>query len=308
MGKRTLSIVIPVYNNSGTVRELYRRLSAVLGQNGMEWDVIFVNDGSKDESWKVLTGLQQEMGNVRVIDLGRNFGQHNATVCGLKYSRGDYIVTMDADLQHPAEEIPKLIHKIEEGYEVVYGVYERKMHSFVRNRMSNLVYAISKRAMNIEHNLSSFRIMKREIADSISRSANYDIILDIIIGWVTDKIGYTAVTHQASGQTSYGLFKLITLGFDFLFNFTVLPLRIASISGALISTFGLVLGVYFVIQRVTGTTDVSGFTAIIVSVLFFSGLILISIGVIGEYLARIYLKLNSKPQYVVKEMRGFKNE
>jgi len=300
--------VIPVYNNSGTVRELYRRLSAVLGQNGMEWDVIFVNDGSKDESWKVLTGMQQEMGNVRVIDLGRNFGQHNATVCGLKYSRGDYIVTMDADLQHPAEEIPKLIHKIEEGYEVVYGVYERKMHSFVRNRMSNLVYAISKRAMNIEHNLSSFRIMKREIADSISRSANYDIILDIIIGWVTDKIGYTAVTHQASGQTSYSLFKLITLGFDFLFNFTVLPLRIASISGALISTFGLVLGVYFVIQRVTGTTDVSGFTAIIVSVLFFSGLILISIGVIGEYLARIYLKLNSKPQYVVKEMRGFKNE
>ena len=308
MEKRSLSIVIPVYNNSGTIRELYRQLSAVLNRSGLEWEVIFVNDGSKDESWEVLTALQQETGNVRIIDLGRNFGQHNATVCGLKHSRGDYHLTMDADLQHPAEEIPKLIKKIEEGHEVVYGVYERKRHSFLRNRMSDLVYLISKRAMNIEHNLSSFRIMKREIGERIAASANYDIILDTVIGWVTNRISYTVVRHEAADHSSYNLLRLLKIGVNFLFNFTVLPLRVASVSGIIMSVIALVLGVYFFIQKVTGVTDVSGFTAIIVSVLFSSGLILMSIGVIGEYLARIFLKMNSKPQFVVREMRGFKNE
>ena len=299
-----LSIIVPVFNNFGTIRNLYENISNVFSREEDSFEIIFVNDGSQDDSWAILAELQAECENVKIINLGRNFGQHNATVCGLNFASGDLIVTIDADLQHPAKEIPKLVREMDEGHDVVYGIYAVKKHAFIRNLFSSWIYRMTSKTMNIDK-LSSFRIMKREIAELISESTNYDIVLDVIIGWTTKKISYVTVQHAPAEKSSYSMFSLFAIAIDYICNFTVLPLRVASISGCFFSFIALLLGLYYFIMKIFGQIDVSGFTALVVSVLFFSGLILSFIGIIGEYLARIYLKINRKPQYIITEKRGF---
>lgn len=299
----TYSVVIPVYNSAATLAELCRRVHAVMDPLGT-YELILVDDGSADASWKTLKELyQQHAATMRIVRLSKNFGQHNAITCGFTLVKGEFVITMDDDLQHPPEEIPKLIAKINErDADVVYGIPKTRRHSALRvagsyftRRSSNMVKG------NAEG--SSFRIIRKNVVEQISSHQNNAMIfIDEILGWYTSLISTVDVEHHArtKGRSGYTHFGLIRLYFDIVINHSAIPLKLMTWIGFLSSLITLLLGIVFIARKFLMKVPI-GFTAQIVAILFTASILMMCMGIVGQYLYKLFLLQNRKPNFSIRE-------
>lgn len=299
------SVVVPVYNSSGTLVELVKRVAEVfMNIPDGSFELIFVEDGSSDGSWEKIQELKKSYPEtIHGIRFARNFGQHNALLCGFRFARGNYIITMDDDLQTPPEEISKLIVKIKQtNSDLVYGTYENKQHSLLRNTGSGFLKKIAPYASGNTTKGSSFRIIKRDIINQIRTYNQPFVFIDEVIFWHTGNIGSIEVNHVArkEGKSGYSFGKLIALTFNLIINYSNLPLRIMTIIGFLSSFFAILFGIFFIWKKVHYKVPI-GYTSIIVTIFFSTGIILFCLGIVGEYISRIYNSQNNKPQYSIKE-------
>jgi len=304
----SISVVIPVFRPGRSVVGVAQGLSEVLASGRSRFEVLLVDDGSPDTTWETIERLHAaDPEHITAIRLMRNFGQHNALMCGLRHARGDYIITMDDDGQHPPEEIPKLIEAIRQtGADVVYGVPKNRNHAAWRNLGSWLVTSFYQLVFRSRVTTSAFRIMRREVVDAIlAYDLNYTYI-DGLLAWNTDRIAQIEVEHRPrqNGRSGYSLGKLLTLALNLFTNFSLLPLQAVSAVGFVVAVLGLVMGVYYFILYVSGNILVPGYASTIVAILVLGGLQLLSLGIMGEYLGRVHLNINRKPQYTIRTILG----
>ena len=304
------SVVIPVYRSEQTLVPLIERLALVLPNIADSYEVVLVNDGSPDNSWAVIERLAGQYEWVRGINLMRNYGQHNAVLCGIRDARYDVIVTMDDDLQHPPEEIPHLIEKLNEGYDVVYGVPRKMPHSWWRNAFSVITkYAISYvMGFKTVREISSFRALRTSLRDAFVTYKGPDVLVDVLFSWGTTRFGSVDVneTPRTIGHSNYTFGKLARVALLVLTNYTTLPLRLASVIGFVFTLFGLGVLIYVLITYFwAGSIPGFSFQASLISI--FSGVQLFALGIIGEYLARLFDRTGGRPAYAIAGMTGNKS-
>lgn len=301
-----LTVEIPVYGPPDTLPELLQRIRAVAAERGLSWEVVLVDDASPHQAWEVLQRLVAEYPDrVRAIQLMRNFGQHNALMCGFRFARGRFIVTMDDDGQHPPEEIPKLLETLQTtGADVVYGVPGKRNHPWWRNLGAWLVIRFFQLALHTRVVPSAFRIMRREVADAIRRYPYHFTHIDGLIVWNTTQIAQVEVEHRPRqvGRSGYSFRKLLTLALNVFTNFSLVPLQVASVIGFLAAVGGLLLGLVYLVLWLVGQIAVPGYASTIVAILVLGGLQLLALGILGEYLGRVHLNLNQRPQYTIRKM------
>jgi len=301
-----LSIVIPVYNAERTIGKLVDELVRSLTPH-YRLEIILVNDNSVDHSEGVCISLYERYkGIVRFYSLSKNVGEHSAVMAGLNKVRGDYAVIMDDDFQNPVSEVVKLVNKaLENDYDVVYSFYEKKRHSLFRNlgskfndRVANLMLKKPK-----DLYLSSFKVLNRFLVNEIVKYHGPFPYIDGLILQITDKIGRVQVEHHArqEGRSGYTIKKLISLWLNMFTNFSILPLRISIVLGFISSIAGLLLGIYTVMEKLSNPDIPIGYASLFVVVTVFAGVQLIMLGMVGEYLGRVFLTLNRKPQYTIKK-------
>lgn len=301
-----LSIVIPVYCSEEILNKLYTKLVDELTKITLKFEIILVDDYSNDTSWKIIKEICSNDKRVKGIKLNKNYGQHNAIFCGIKEAKGEYILTMDDDLQHPPEEISKLVDKINDGYDVVYGVSKKFEHSVVRNILSRIIKYLIKIFMGFDQaqNINSFRIFKKKLMSEFMDVNNPNINIDVFLSWVTNKFGSVEVTHskRLDGKSGYTIKKLINHSLLMLTNFSSIPLKIASYLGFIFSILGFLILCYVVITYLLYANPVPGFPFLASMISIFSGAQLLTLGIIGEYLSNIHLKSISKPMYKINEI------
>jgi len=301
-----LSIVIPVYNSTDTIGRLVDELVKIL-QVQINLEVILVNDDSKDASEDLCIQLHNKYPEIlSLISLSRNVGEHNAVMAGLNYVNGDFTVIMDDDFQNPISEVIKLVNYIKDSnYDVVYTYYEKKNHAFYRNLGSDFNNRVANVMLRKPKDLylSSFKILNRFIVNEIIKYTDPFPYIDGLILRVTSKIGKVKVDHHArlTGHSGYTFRKLIKLWSNMFVNFSILPLRISVILGHIFALFGFLFGLKTVIEKILNPDIPQGYSTIIVVVAIFAGIQLISIGMVGEYLGRLFLSQNKQPQYTVRK-------
>jgi undecaprenyl-phosphate 4-deoxy-4-formamido-L-arabinose transferase len=301
-GNPSISIVIPVYNSAEILPSLAERLDRVLPGVTDSFEVILVNDGSRDASWQEILRLAEKYPWIRGFSLMRNYGQHNALLCGIRAARGDVIVTMDDDLQHPPEEIPKLLDKLSEGFDVVYGAPEKENHGLMRDLASQMTKIVLKSGMGAEvaRRVSAFRAFRSYLREGFADYNGTFISIDVLLTWSTTRFAWIFTRHEprAIGQSNYTLFKLITHAVNMITGFSTVPLQIASIIGFVLTVFGLGILLYVIGRYIyEGGTEVPGFPFLAAAIAIFSGAQLFSLGIIGEYIARIHSQTMNRPSY-----------
>lgn len=305
---KSVSVVVPVYNGEQALRELTVRVRESLERNGYRHELVFVNDGSKDGSWAMIEKLADEFPNVRGFDLMRNYGQHNALLAGVLKSRNDYIVTIDDDLQHPPEEIPRLLEALEQGNDVAYGKPISREHSLWRNLSSKIAKSSFRIVLGAEMGeySSAFRAFRSELRRGFVGFADAKLSIDVLLSWSANSVTCVPVDHhpRRHGRSGYTLRQLVVLAFSNIMGYSILPLRIASGLGVGAALFGVLLLVYLVIKRLVQETNVPGFAFIASEIALFAGLQLFAIGVIGEYLARVHFRTMGKPPFVIRDKVG----
>ena len=298
------SVIIPAYNSALALPELMRRLSSVLLSLGTPYEIIVVNDGSRDDTWEVLQGLASQYPSLRAIDLMRNYGQHNALLCGIRSARFATAVTLDDDLQHPPEEIPKLLAKLSEGADVVYGAPESEQHGLWRNLASEVTKLAFKATMGVQaaRDVSAFRAFRTQIRDAFSMFHNPFVSIDVLLSWGTNRFAVVRVRHDPRrlGVSNYTFRKLIVHALNMMTGFSSWPLRLASLIGFSFTLFGLAVLVFVLGRFLAQGTSVPGFPFIASLIAIFSGAQLVTLGIIGEYLARVYTRTMERPGYVVR--------
>lgn len=301
------TIVIPVYNSGTTLRPLIDRIVAVLARQNAPYEIIMVEDNGSDDSWDIMKSLLPLYPQLRLFKLTRNFGQHNALMCGFAQSRGEFIITIDDDLQNPPEEITKLISKINDGYDVVYGVATLKKHHPVRNIGSFLVRQMYKTIFKSTVNLTAFRIIRGSIIKGILAYNKNFTFIDGLIAWHTSNISEVEVHHasRSNGLSGYSVRKLLSLAMNMFTNFSIIPLQLVSFLGIFFASVGFSLSLVYLLKYLIWGVPVPGFTSVIIGITMFSGVQMLSLGLIGEYLGRIHLNINSKPQYFIRESLEF---
>lgn len=299
-----LSIVIPVYNGASTIVHLVEEVSRELACR-YELEFVLINDGSpRDNSAEVCARLADRDARVRFLDLSRNFGEHNAVMAGLSYCTGEAAVIIDDDFQNPPSEISALVQKLEEGYDVVYSRYEKKEHSGFRNfgsSFNNLVASILiHKPVNLY--LSSFKVINRFLIDELIRCHSPYPYIDGLILRVTRKYATVVCRHQSrsEGSSGYTLRKLVSLWLNMFTSFSILPLRAATLLGFIIALGGFVAAICFVIDKLLHPEIQAGWASLMTALLVLSGVQLVAIGMVGEYLGRLFMKDNGQPQFVVR--------
>jgi undecaprenyl-phosphate 4-deoxy-4-formamido-L-arabinose transferase len=303
-----ISVVIPVYNSAGMLHELADRLVTTLSTLPYHFEILLVDDCSRDNSWQVMMQVKEKYPkNIKGIQLGKNAGQHMAIICGLNLTDGDIIITMDDDLQHPPEEIPKLVAKWEETqYDVVYGLYDTtRGHGKARGMASNFVKKTStKFSDNTFGSGSSFRLMSRKLIDKLIRFPQQFVFIDEIIYWHTARVTGIEVKHEArkQGKSNYSPFKLFKLYLHIIVNFTAFPLQLMIWVGMVFSILSFLIGVFFIIKKMLYNVPVEGYTSTMVVITFSTSLILLCLGTIGKYIYQVHQNQNGKPPYTVREI------
>ena len=304
----SISIVIPVYNSEQSLPMLFSRLDQVLGTIGGSYEVILVNDGSRDNSGGTLDSLVRQHAWARAIHLMRNYGQHNALLCGVRQAQHEIIVTMDDDLQNPPEEIPRLLAKLAEGYDVVYGYPKEESHGLLRDFASRITKISLQHAMGVEvaSRISSFRVFRTAIRGAFEGYRGAFVSIDVLLGWGTTRFAAIPVSNppRAAGVSNYTISKLVRHAINMLTGFTTLPLQLASFLGFAFSLFGMVLLVYVIGRYFISGGSVPGFPFLACVISIFSGVQLFSLGIIGEYLARMHFRLMDKPSYTIRPTDG----
>jgi undecaprenyl-phosphate 4-deoxy-4-formamido-L-arabinose transferase len=303
-----LSIVIPVYRAEETLRELYRRLVAVLETERIEFEILFVEDCGGDRSWEVIQALANDDPRVRGLRMSRNYGQHSALLCGIRAARYEFVVTLDDDLQNPPEEIPKLLAKLAEGHDMVYGTREQERHGLLRDMASRITKWALQSAMGAEtaRNVSAMRAFRTELREAFANYRSPTVNLDVLLTWATTRFGAVRVRHEERqvGESGYNLRKLITHAVNMMTGFSTLPLQIASIMGFLFAMFGFLILGYVLVRFLLDGSSVPGFPFLASIIAIFSGVQLFALGIIGEYLARMHFRTMDRPPYLVRERVG----
>ena len=302
-----LSICIPVYNGADTIGKLVEKLQETF--KIYEVEIVMANDGSRDNSSEVCQKLVENYSNCRFIDLRRNNGEHNAVMCTLNYCTGDYAVIIDDDLQNPPEEILKLLEEIQKGYDVVYSKYHQKKHHWFRNFGSKINDIFATWLLENPKNLylCSFKIINRAVINEIIKYKGPFPYIDGLILRCTSNISSVFVQHNArtSGKSNYTLSKLIHLWLSMFVNFSIKPMRAMMGIGGLVMLSSVVLAIYFIIDKILNPEIVSGWTSLMVILLFLGGVQILFLGLIGEYIGKNYLDQNGTPQFTVKNIYGF---
>jgi len=303
-----VSIVVPVHNGALSLPELTRRLAAVIPTIDPACEVILVDDGSRDGSVDVARQLRAQYAFVRVLRLLRNYGQHNALLCGIRHARHPIVVTMDDDLQHPPEAIPMLLERLNQGHDLVYGSPEREQHGLWRDIASPLTKIVMRLALGVGSamQVSGFRAFRRSITSALDDFTGPFVNLDVMFTWGTTKIDAVVIKHdsRAHGASNYNFLKLLEHALNMLTGFTVLPLRLASLLGLGLTIFGVVALVYVLGRYALEGSPVAGFPFLASIIIVFSGTQLFVLGVMGEYLARMHLSLLGRPTYALAEELG----
>jgi glycosyltransferase involved in cell wall biosynthesis len=301
------SVVVPVYRGEATLDALVDRLGKVLPKVAEQFEVILVNDGSPDGSWAVISRLSERLAWVRGIALSRNYGQENATLCGILNASFDVIATMDDDLQHNPEDLPRLLQKLEEGFDVVYGVPRVRRQSWWKTAASVAVKRVISWSMGNRavRDLSAFKVFRADIKDAFGSLAGRDVLIDVLLSWITARFASVEIDEapRSHGESNYDLVKLTKVALRAMTNYTTIPLRFASILGFIFTLAGVfillyVLGVYFLLGSIPGFTFLASVLAI------FNGVQLFALGIIGEYLARLFDRSSGRPAYAIRARVG----
>ncbi|MCZ6783316.1 MAG: glycosyltransferase family 2 protein [Proteobacteria bacterium] len=302
-GKLRVSVVIPVFNGSQTIQGLTGELHAALSES-FELEVVLVNDCSADDSAVVCAELARTHPWVRFVDLARNFGEHNAVMAGLAHCSGDCAAIVDDDFQNPPSEVRKLVEKLQEGYDVVFSRYHDKQHHPLRNLASRFNNAVATALLPKDRRLylASFKVINRFLIDEITRYEGPFPYIDGLILRATSNYATQLVVHdpRQSGRSNYTLRKLLRLWLAMFTNFSILPLRAASLAGFFFAAVGLVLAVVFFIEKLNNPDLPTGWASLVVIFLTVSGVQLFALGMLGEYLGRLFLKDNGSPMFVVR--------
>ncbi len=305
MNSPKISVVVPVFNSQNTLVDLVQRLTSVLPGLCSEYEIILVNDGSKDQSWNVIEKLSQDFRNIRGLNLMRNYGQHNALLCGLRAARYEIVVTLDDDLQNPPEEIHKLLDELNQGYDVVYGTPLKQAQSPWRNLASWITRLALQSTMGVTHarNVSAFRVLRTHLREAFDGYRSPYVILDVLLTWGTTRFSAVTVEHDPRkiGHSNYNLKRLILHAINMVTGFTVLPLQFASFLGFAFALFGVIVLIYVIGRYLIQGGSVPGFPFLASIVAIFSGVQLFALGIIGEYLARMHYRLMERPPYIVRD-------
>lgn len=300
-----LSIVVPVYRSESILPDLVRRLEPMLESAADNFELILVNDCSPDRSWAVICDLARQHPWIHAINLMRNYGQHNALLCGIRAARYGTIVTMDDDLQHPPEEVPKLLAKLAEGYDVVYGAPEQEQHGFGRDFASWITKLALQNVMGAEiaRKVSAFRAFRAEVAKAFAHYSGAFVSIDVLLTWGTNRFAVIPVHHEPrrSGGSGYTIRKLVTHAMNMMTGFSTVPLQFASVVGFLFTLFGAGVLAYVVGRFFYLGGSVPGFPFLASIIAIFSGAQLFALGIIGEYLARMHFRMMERPSYVVRD-------
>jgi undecaprenyl-phosphate 4-deoxy-4-formamido-L-arabinose transferase len=310
MPSPAVSVIVPVYNEEAGLASLFARLYPALDALGVAYEIVFINDGSGDRSAALLREQFQRRPDVtRVILFNGNFGQHMAIMAGFEYCRGERVVTLDADLQNPPEEIAKLVSRLGDDVDVVYGTPETEQHGFFRDQGSRITKLALQSAMSAEtaRHVSSFRAFRTRIRDGFASYRGPYVSIDVLLTWGSTRFSHVRVRHEprAIGTSNYTFRTLVTHAFNMMTGFSTLPLQIASIIGFLFTLFGFgilvfVLGTYIA----NGGSSVPGFAFLASIIAIFSGAQLFALGIIGEYLARMHFRTMDRPTYLVRQETG----
>lgn len=300
-----ISAVVPVYRSRAMLVELTERISAVLSSIVSEYEIIYVEDCGGDDSWDLIKELSIQHSFVKGVKLSRNYGQHNALLCGIRAAKGNIIVTLDDDLQNPPEEIPKLVAELLLGYDVVYGYPAKETHGLFRDCASRITkFALQdSMGMNVARKVSAFRVFNTRLRDAFKTYQSPSVNIEVLLTWATSNFSAVEVKQntRAQGVSGYTLRKLVSHAINMLTGFSTIPLRIASMLGLLFGVLGLIILSYVIIQYILIGSAVPGFTFIVSVVCIFSGVQLFTIGVIGEYISRMHFRMMNRPAYFSKE-------
>ncbi len=303
-----LSIVVPVYNSEQSLTLLVAALSEAFADYGAPIELILVNDGSRDQSWAVVQDLVARHAWITGIDLMRNYGQHNALLCGIRAAQHPVIVTMDDDLQHPPTEIHKLLAKLEEGYDVIYGTPQQEQHGLLRDLASQVTKFALQSAMGVQiaRNVSAFRAFRQEVRQAFANYNSPYVSIDVLLTWGTTRFAAVAVEHapRRYGKSNYTLRKLIAHTFNMVTGFSVLPLQIASVLGFTFTLFGIGIFLFIIVRYLTEGSSVPGFPFLASIIAIFSGVQLFALGIIGEYLARMHFRSMDRPSSTIRQIVG----
>jgi glycosyltransferase involved in cell wall biosynthesis len=312
-GKEKYSIVVPVYNEELVVHETYKRLKKVMDAINEPYEIIFVNDGSKDRTAEIIKDIAKEDFRIKMLDFSRNFGHQTAITAGMDYASGKAIVVIDADLQDPPEVIPQMIEKWKEGYDVVYGKRaERKGETFFKKFTAKAFYRFLRKMTDVDIPVDTgdFRLIDRKVADALKRVNERNRYVRGIISWLGFKQTGIEFSRDKrfAGETKYPLKKMLKFAFDAITSFSYKPLKLASYAGFALSFASFVYLLVVLFQKLFIGRTIAGWASIVAINLFFNGIILIILGIIGGYIGRIYDEAKGRPLYIVKQLVNFSDD
>ena len=300
-----LSVVIPVYNEAATLTDLHARLARVLKEIGRPCEIVFVDDGSTDRSAELLRALHAQDPTVRVVRFNRNYGQHAAVFAGMEHTRGDVVVTLDADLQNPPEEIPALLRRLEDGFDVVGGARVNRHDAWFRRSASRLVNRATSAIVGVR--MTDYgcmlRAYRRSVVDQIVACHEISRFIPALANTFAAAVTEIPVAHapRRHGRSKYGLLRLLRLNMDLMTGFSLLPIQAVSLSGVVVAALGLAFALFLGLRRLFVGPEVEGVFTLFAILFFFVGLQILALGLIGEYVGRIYQEVRRRPRYVVTE-------
>jgi glycosyltransferase involved in cell wall biosynthesis len=302
----SLSIIIPVYRSERILPELHRRLVCALEEIAWPFEIILVEDGGGDHSWPIIEDLARADQRVKGIRMSRNYGQHNALLCGIRAARHEIIVTMDDDLQNPVSEIAPMLAALTPEFDVVYGAPRTEQHGFLRNLASRLTKIALTSAMGAEtaRNVSAFRVFRTRLREGFRDYRSPNVSIDVLLTWTTSRFTAIKVRHEprAEGQSGYTVRQLIRHAFNLMTGFSTLPLQVASLAGFVLTLFGVLVLAWVLAHYLMYGRVAPGFAFLASIITIFSGAQLFALGIFGEYLARMHFRTMDRPPYVIGDV------
>lgn len=307
--QKLLSIIVPVYNEQDVINDFLHALVHASKDWGLNIEIIIINDASKDSTLLKLKELKQQL-PIKIISFSRNFGKECALTAGLEHCKGDMAVLVDADFQHPLEVIPEFIQAWEEGYDMVYGVRQsRDDEKPLKRWLTHTFYRLFDKItpIDIPRNAGDFRLLDRKVIDAMNRLQERQRYMKGLYAWVgfNSKSIYFTVQQRAAGTSSWSFFRLLELALTGITSFSDVPLRVWSIIGSIISLLAFVYGSFILIKTLVIGSDLPGFATLIVAIMFLGGIQLLSVGILGEYIGRVFNEVKQRPKYIIAESHGF---
>lgn len=307
------SVVVPMYNEELVVLETYKRLKQVMDSVQEPYEIVFVNDGSRDKTAAIISEICETDKNVKFVDFSRNFGHQVAITAGMDFAQGDTIVVIDGDLQDPPEVIPKMIQKWKEGFDVVYGKRtERKGETFFKKFTSKAFYRFLRKMTDVDIPVDTgdFRLIDRKVCDALKHINEKNRYIRGLISWLGFKQSAVEFSRDKrfAGETKYPLKKMLRFAFDAITSFSYKPLKLASYAGMFLSLFSFIYLLIVLYQRVFTNKAIQGWASTMAVSLFFNGIVLLILGIIGEYIGRIYDEAKGRPLYVIRQTKNFEDK